>query len=76
MEHRTLEKTLDEIPDDNVERCCSLNLRQCKELLKVFGGDDSQVTIARLKTGYEGPGLYAWFTEYAEEGSYFLGEDS
>lgn len=67
-------KAIDD-PSENIISSCSLNLMQARELLKMFGGDESQITIARLNSGFVGPGLYAWYTEYAEEGCFYLGDD-
>lgn len=54
-----------------------LTLAQAKAIVAMFGGDeDPDVTISVRdgKIGHSGPGLYAWFTDLAEEGSVFLPE--
>ncbi|MEJ2897925.1 hypothetical protein [Acinetobacter sp. NS-4] len=35
---------------------------------------DTEVTIQKCKSGFEGAGLYAWVAEYPEEGGIKLGE--
>ena len=35
---------------------------------------DTEVTIQKCKSGFDGAGLYAWVSEYPEEGGIKLGE--
>jgi hypothetical protein len=51
----------------------TITLRQAEKLLAFFGGHDCEVTIAREHPESNLPGLYAWCTEYPEEGSEYLG---
>ena len=52
-------------------------LEQAKELVKMFGNDDEiTVTVVEKKDSdmsHSGPGLYAFETEYPEDGSIWLG---
>ena len=50
-------------------------LVQAKKLVKMFGGEDEpcSITVAECDEGHGGPGLYAHYTDYPEEGSIFLG---
>ncbi len=42
---------------------------QAWQLLKLFGGDpEAMVSVAFHDIGPDGPGLYAWFTDYPESG--------
>ena len=51
----------------------TLNLHQAKELVSLFGDcDDTLVTIQECSEGHSGPGIYAYFDEYPEEGSAIL----
>lgn len=50
----------------------TLNLHQAQTLLEMFDGEDSLITIQESDTGHSGPGIYAHFEEYPDEGSTFL----
>ena len=47
-----------------------------KNLLDLFGGDkETEITVTEVKeneANHSGPGLYAYYTEYPEEGSFLL----
>ena len=48
---------------------------QVRDLLEMFGGEkEASITVTKLDCGNAGPGLYASYTEYPEEGSIYLGE--
>lgn len=56
------------------------NLAQAIDLVAFFGGDEADVSVAwfdAVESNAEGEampaGLYAWCTEYPEEGRVFLG---
>lgn len=51
----------------------TLDLTQAMRVFALFGGEPGEVTI-RKTNGHSGVGLYAHFTEYPEEGSFFMGE--
>lgn len=53
-----------------------ITLRQAHRLVEFFGGHDARVTITppRAEWGDMPPGLYAFCTEYPEDGSEHLGE--
>jgi hypothetical protein len=53
-------------PEPRVDR---IDHDAAQRLLAFFGNDEGEVTVARIEHGHSGPGLYAWFTEYPEEGS-------
>jgi len=50
--------------------------KQAKALLEFFGGDEeTEVTVVEVKEGelsHSGPGLYVYYTEYPEDGSFLL----
>ncbi len=50
----------------------NLNRQQAEQLLKMFGGEDASVIVQHSDTGHGGPGLYAWFEDYPDEGGVFL----
>jgi hypothetical protein len=50
----------------------NITLRQAKKLVAFFGGHDCEITVAEALPG-QAPGLYAWCTEYPEEGAEYLG---
>lgn len=54
-----------------------ITLRQALKLVEFFGGADTSVTVAPQLEGVprdqHPTGLYAWCTEYPEEGSIYLG---
>lgn len=45
----------------------TLNLNQAMQLLRMFGGEDAEISVKEM-AGHSGPGLYAYFSEYPEEG--------
>jgi hypothetical protein len=52
-------------------------LHQARQLADLWGGDEEPgtlITVAHCESGHSGPGLYAWFEEYPEEGSVKLNE--
>lgn len=51
-----------------------INLSQAKKLLEMFGESESVITVKELDDGSFGAGLYAWHSEYPEEGSFYLPE--
>lgn len=52
----------------------NINEEQLHELVGVFGGEPAEITLEWCAKGHAGPGLYAWHTEYEEEGSVLLGQ--
>lgn len=48
------------------------NLEAATTLLEFFGGDDGEVGVEWLDNGPSGPGTYAHFTDYPEEGFLLL----
>ena len=50
----------------------TLNLFQAQTLLEMFDGEDSLITVEESDTGHSGPGVYAHFEEYPDEGAVFL----
>lgn len=53
----------------------NLNLSQTVQLLAFFGGDDAKLSVEFHENGHDGPGVYAWITDYPEEGSIRLDPD-
>lgn len=58
----------------------SLTINQLNKLNTIcnFNEDESEmceVTLIYDTTGVEGPGVYAYLTDYPEEGTFFLGEE-
>ena len=49
-----------------------VDFKQATDLLAMFGGEPAEITL-EMCSGHQGPGLYAHFTDYPEEGSVFLG---
>lgn len=49
----------------------SFNLSQARQLLQMFGGEDSDITV-EWATGHSGIGQYAHYTELPEEGAELL----
>lgn len=51
------------------------NLEQAIALLGVFGGEETQIKVIEVDDdhGHSGQGLYAYYAEYPEEGTIFLG---
>lgn len=51
-----------------------IDFKQATELLDAFGGEPSIMTLRQCDTpGHSGVGLYAWPSDYPEEGSFYLG---
>ena len=52
-----------------------ITLRQAEALVEVFGGYDALVSVIARPAGWTSalPGLYAYYSEYPEEGSIYLG---
>jgi len=51
-----------------------IDFRQATDLLAMFGGEPAEITLALWgDEGHDGPGLYAWYTDFPEEGSVNLG---
>jgi hypothetical protein len=52
-----------------------ITLRQAKELVECFGGHDAEVSVIRRPAAWADmpDGLYAYFSEYPNEGSMYLG---
>jgi hypothetical protein len=57
-----------------VDDVVTFTLPQAWDLLAMFGGEDSELSVGRCDDGHAGPGLYAWHTEYPELGSMLLGD--
>ena len=55
-----------------VERI-AIDMKQTAELLDLFGGEATEFTVMQCN-GHSGPGLYAYVTEYPEDGASFLGK--
>lgn len=53
----------------------SIDFRQAIDLLAMFGGQPAEISLEVVTARREGltPGLYAWHTDYPEEGSVNLG---
>lgn len=54
------------------DRELRIDFKQATELLAMFGGEPCEITL-RITEGRCGPGMYAHYTEYPEEGCEFLG---
>lgn len=50
-----------------------IDMKQAAELLDLFGGEPTEFTVMQCN-GHRGPGLYAYVTEYPEDGASFLGK--
>jgi len=52
-----------------------ITLRQAKELVETFGGHDAEISVFRRPAAWAdmADGLYAFFSEYPDEGSIYLG---
>ena len=52
--------------------------KEAKDLLEFFGDDEEgEVTVIEVKNGdpsHSGEGLYAYYSEYTDEGSMLLGD--
>lgn len=58
----------------NGELRIEFNLATAQALVATFGGDDeTEMTVAHSVDGHSGPGLYAYSSDYPDEGSIFLG---
>lgn len=55
-----------------VERI-AIDMKQTAELLDLFGGEPTEFTVMQCN-GPSGPGLYAYVTEYPEDGASYLGK--
>lgn len=51
-----------------------IDFRQAKALLELFGGEPTAYTVYYDKNGHSGKGVYAYVTEYPEDGAWYLGE--
>jgi hypothetical protein len=49
-----------------------LNIHQARLLVSLFGDDDCELTVEYRDHGYGGPGLYAWSTDYPDDGEVLL----
>ena len=58
--------------DEAYPQSVQIDFKQATELLAMFGGEPSEITLS-IVDGHEGKGLYAYFTDYPEEGSIYLG---
>lgn len=61
-------KAIPEAPKESL----IITFQQAMNLVTFFGGHDAEVTVQRGLPGHP-EGLYAWCTEYPEEGSQYLG---
>lgn len=52
---------------------CIFNLSEAEDLVRFFGGDDAEITVGFSQEGHSGPGLYAHFADYPDEGAIKLG---
>lgn len=52
-----------------------INLYQAQQLIEQFGGMDANITVEFCECGHSGKGLYAYHTDYPEEGATFLAEE-
>ena len=61
----------------NTEKRIEFRREQAQALLEMFGGDDeTRITVAVGDAlSHSGPGLYAYHTEYPDEGALFLGPE-
>lgn len=52
-------------------------LEEAKDLVELFDGDtECEIAVSyatRTDKGHSGPGLYAYYVEYPDEGSFLLG---
>lgn len=57
------------------QQAIEITLRQAEELVKFFGGHDLEATVMQRPAAWHDmpDGLYAYCTEYPEEGSHWLG---
>lgn len=60
------------LPNSTPMPCVHIDFKQASELLEMFGGQPSEITLTNGE-GHSGPGLYAFYRDLPEEGSFFLG---
>lgn len=51
-------------------------LKEAQDLVALFGGEESEITVVEVgsdEPSHSGPGLYAYFSEYPDEGTTLLG---
>lgn len=53
-----------------------ISLEVATNLVSLFGGEETDMTVELIVGGHSGTGFYAWCTEYPEDGSDFLGPAS
>ena len=46
--------------------------KQIRELNNMIDDDEEEIAIEHIDDGHSGKGLYAWYSEYPEEGSVLL----
>ena len=68
-ERDDLRARIDTTLGTHLYRGVEFDLRAAERLVSVFGGDDAQITVCQWDDGHAGPGLYAYFTDYPEEGA-------
>lgn len=51
-----------------------LTLAQAEFICDMFDEDPDTEIMIEETTGHSGPGLYAWYTDYPDEGSIFIGD--
>lgn len=51
-----------------------INLKQVRELLGIFGGEDHEMVLTEATEGHSGPGLYAYAADHPEEGAVHLAD--
>lgn len=51
----------------------TINHNQARQLIALFGGEDAEYTIF-MSDGHRGYGLYAYHSDYPEDGAAFLEE--
>lgn len=57
-------------------RAHGISLEVAKNLVDLFGGEETDMTVEFIVGGHSGTGFYGWCTEYPEDGSDFLGPAS
>ena len=62
------------LPAQAVERSIFIDMKQAAALLELFGGEPTEFTVVQCPDGHSGQGLYAYGTEYPEDGASFLGK--
>jgi len=52
--------------------------QEAKDLLEIFGGgEDTEISVIEIEdpnVAHSGPGLYAYYSEYPDEGTTLLGD--